>query len=201
VNEKGIDMNQPTDKQAVGKIAPDFSLRDATGHTWQLSALRGQVVTLLFYPGDETLICTRQLCSVRDHWQAYLTSGSQVLAISPDSPDTHKHFASHHNLPMPLLSDSHRQITQLYSSHSWFPIWSTRAVVIIDAKGIIRYHSVMLRVFRPTDEAVLSAIHLAQYDLMLDHRTQNITSDTPLKAETNNPARNIVSSKRDITKN
>ena len=201
-------MNQAIDKQALGKIAPDFSLQDATGHTWQLSALRGQVVTLLFYPGDETLICTRQLCSVRDHWQAYLASGSQVLAISPDSSDTHQQFANHHNLPMPLLSDSHRRITRLYSNHPWFPTWSTRAVVIVDARGIIRYHSVMLRVFRPTDEAVLSAIHLAQYDVMLDHRTQNIIADTPLNVnthqplrESNNLVRNIISSRRGITKN
>jgi thioredoxin-dependent peroxiredoxin len=164
-------MNQAIGRQAIGKPAPDFSLADATGHIWQLSALRGQVVALLFYPGDETLICTRQLCSVRDHWQAYMATGSQVLGISPDSATRHEEFAGHHNLPMPLLSDPHREVTRIYGGHSWFPIWSTRAVIIVDAKGLIRYQSVMLRTFRPSDEEVLSAIHLAQYDVMLEQRS------------------------------
>jgi peroxiredoxin Q/BCP len=50
----------------IGSTAPDFSLSDGDNRTWRLSDQRGQVVVLLFYPGDETPICTRQMCSVRD---------------------------------------------------------------------------------------------------------------------------------------
>ena len=65
-----------------GHPAPDFSLRDANGREWRLGNQRGKVVVLLFYPGDETPICTRQMCSVRDRWSDYEATGAEVVGIS-----------------------------------------------------------------------------------------------------------------------
>ena len=70
-------MSKPEDPQ-VGAAAPDFTLKDGKGAEWRLSDKRGQVVVLLFYPGDETPICTRQMCSVRDHWDDYAATGAEV---------------------------------------------------------------------------------------------------------------------------
>ena len=51
----------------VGSPAPDFTLpgtSPSTGDTeFTLSEQRGRPVVLAFYPGDETPVCTRQLCS------------------------------------------------------------------------------------------------------------------------------------------
>ena len=49
----------------VGDRAPDFALEGTDG-TFRLSDHRGQRVVLLFYPGDETAVCTKQFCSYRD---------------------------------------------------------------------------------------------------------------------------------------
>src|SRR6266508_3638366 len=51
----------------VGERAPEIDLPDGNGERWQLSGARGRKVVLLFYPGDETPVCTKQLCSVRDN--------------------------------------------------------------------------------------------------------------------------------------
>ena len=53
---------------AVGRAAPDFTLpgTDGTpdGHReYTLSEFKGQPVVLVFYPGDNTPVCTRQLNS------------------------------------------------------------------------------------------------------------------------------------------
>ena len=91
------------DKPTLNSPAPDFTLKDANGDDWRLSDQRGKVVVLLFYPGDETPICTRQMCSVRDRWDDYVATGAEVVGISSDSIESHRKFAEHHNLPLRLL--------------------------------------------------------------------------------------------------
>src|SRR6186997_1008866 len=98
-------MSKETEAR-VGAAAPDFSLTDGAGETWRLSDQRGRVVVLLFYPGDETPICTRQMCSVRDRWEDYSATGAEVVGISTDSVESHQKFAANHHLPLRLLSDT-----------------------------------------------------------------------------------------------
>ncbi len=151
----------------IGSPGPDFSLLDSRNVKWRLSEHIGKVVALLFYPGDETLVCTKQLCDVRDNWGKYMDTGADVIGISPGTAEQHLQFADHHKLPLPLLADPNREITTIYASHWLLPIWSTRGVVIIDAKGIVRYKSVIVRALRPTDEEVLSSINMAKYDRLV----------------------------------
>ena len=88
----------------INEPAPDFSLPDGDGEQWRLSDHRGKVVVMLFYPGDETPVCTRQMCSVRDRWEDYRETGAEVVGISSDSVESHQKFAEHHDLPLRLLS-------------------------------------------------------------------------------------------------
>ena len=143
--------------------APDFTLKDGDGNDWRLSDHRGRVVVLLFYPGDETPICTRQLCSVRDRWDEYVATGAEVVGISSDSIESHKKFAEHHNLPLRLLSDSEGTASKLYGARSLIPGKVARSVFVIDAAGILRHSDVRpLGLFKPRDDATIAAIKAAQ---------------------------------------
>jgi peroxiredoxin Q/BCP len=151
------------DSQQVGATAPDFTLKDGNGDEWRLSDQRGRVVVLLFYPGDETPICTRQMCSVRDRWEDYATTGAEVVGISTDSVESHKKFAEHHELPLRLLSDTSGEVANLFGARSLIPGKVARSVFVIDANGVIRYRDVRpLGLFRPKDDEVLKAIREAQ---------------------------------------
>lgn len=119
----------------VGAPAPDFSLINERGEEWRLSDKRGRVIALLFYPGDETLVCTRQMCSVRDHWAEYVETGAEIVGISRGTIESHQHFADRHRLPLSLLADPEGAVTKTYSSHPLLPSWATRALTVIDAKG------------------------------------------------------------------
>lgn len=146
----------------VGQPAPDFRLRDGAAQAWKLSDQRGKVVVLLFYPGDETPICTRQMCSVRDRWDDYSATGAEVVGVSTDSVESHKKFADHHDLPLRLLSDEGGDVARLYGAQSLIPGKVARSVFVIDANGIVRYRDVRpLGLFRPKDEDVLRAIRAA----------------------------------------
>lgn len=146
----------------IGENAPDFTLKDGNGNNWKLSEQRGKTVVLLFYPGDNTPVCTKQLCSVRDNWADYAATGAEVVGISTDSPESHKDFVKKHNLPLTLLSDETGEISKKYDATSWIPGRSARAVVVIDKSGKIRHHQVQsLSLFRPKDDEVLAAIRAA----------------------------------------
>jgi len=146
----------------IRDTAPDFTLKDGEGKDWTLSGQLGRTVVLLFYPGDNTPVCTRQLCSVRDHWGEYQLTGAEVVGISTDSVASHKDFAAEHDLPLRLLSDPDRKVSEMYDMKSWLPGRSARGVVVIDRAGKIAYQKVqVLSIFRPADEDVLEAIRNA----------------------------------------
>jgi len=150
-------------KPSVGSTAPDFSLPDGNGNQWRLSEQRGKVVVLLFYPGDETPICTAQLCSVRDRWEDYVATGAEVVGISKDSVESHRKFAEHHELPLRLLSDANGEVSQLYGAQSLIPGKVARSVFVIDSDGILRYADVRpLGLFKPKDDVTIAQIRAAQ---------------------------------------
>jgi peroxiredoxin Q/BCP len=146
----------------TGETAPDFTLKDGDGHNWTLSDQRGKTVVLLFYPGDNTPVCTAQLCSVRDHWSEYQATGAEVVGISTDTVESHQGFAEKHSLPLRLLSDADRKVSEMYDMKSWLPGRSARGVVVIDKDGKIAYAKAeALSLFKPSDADVLEAIKSA----------------------------------------
>ena len=147
----------------INEPAPDFSLPDGDGKQWRLSDHRGKVVVLLFYPGDETPICTRQMCSVRDRWDDYVATGAEVVGISTDSVESHRKFAEHHKLPLRLLSDADGSASKLYGARSLIPGKVARSVFVIDASGIVRHSDIRpLGLFKPKDDETIAAINAAR---------------------------------------
>jgi thioredoxin-dependent peroxiredoxin len=146
---------------SMGDLAPDFELPDSDSKAWRLSEHRGKVVALVFYPKDETPVCTKQMCSMRDNWADYEALGAEVVALSVGSVSQHKQFADHYNLPQTLLADEKGEVTKLMNVKSLFG-GSQRAVIVIDKQGIIRYRKSVMPLFRPSDDEVLTAIRNAQ---------------------------------------
>ncbi len=147
----------------INTTAPNFTLTDGDGSEWTLSDYKGKTVVLLFYPGDNTPVCTAQLCSVRDHWSEYQATGAEVVGISTDTVESHKGFAEKNQLPLRLLSDADRKVSEMYDMKSWLPGRSARGVVIIDGTGKVAYHKAeAISLFKPSDDDVLAAILLAQ---------------------------------------
>ena len=152
-----------SNKLKLNDPAPDFTLPGGDGRDWRLTDNRGKVVVLLFYPGDETPICTRQMCSVRDRWPDYQATGAEVVGISTDSVESHQQFAEHHRLPLRLLSDPDGKVSELYGARSLIPGKVARSVFVIDAEGKLRYQDVRpLGLIKPKDDVIISAIREAQ---------------------------------------
>jgi peroxiredoxin Q/BCP len=121
----------------VGEQAPDFELPGTDG-PFKLSEHRGERVVLLFYPGDNTMVCTKQFCSYRDRAEDFAALNATVLGISSQDLASHEGFIAKHGLNVPLLSDVDRQVAKAYSAFS--PrLGIKRAVIVIDEEGIVRH--------------------------------------------------------------
>jgi thioredoxin-dependent peroxiredoxin len=121
---------------SVGTFAPDFSLGDDSGLVVKLSALRGRNVVLVFYPGDDTPGCTRQLCQFRDSWEAAHERGVEVFGVNPQSAAKHARFRSKFQFPFPLLVDKGRYVAKLYNANG---LIVKRTVYLIGPDGAIRF--------------------------------------------------------------
>jgi peroxiredoxin len=140
---------------AVGDKAPDFSLPGTGGRSYSLSQYAGQTVVLVFYPGDDTPVCTKQLNCYNNELAQFTDVGAQVLAVSAQDMASHERFATKHGFQFPLLSDTDKAVAGLYGTLGplGFP---RRSVFVIDSQGIVRYahRAIAGLTFRPVDELV-----------------------------------------------
>ena len=121
----------------VGEPAPDFEL-DGTDGSFRLSDHRGERVVLLFYPGDNTAVCTKQFCSYRDNAEAFGALDATVVGISSQSVESHLGFSDKHGLNVPLLADEDSAVAKSYGAHAPM-IGTKRAVIVVDEEGVVRH--------------------------------------------------------------
>jgi len=127
-------------KVKVGDAAPDITLRSHTGELVSLKELLGKKdVVLYFYPKDDTPGCTAEACAFRDSYEVFKQYGAEVIGVSSDSIDSHRGFASKHNLPFILLSDGEGKARKIYGVTSTLGMLRGRVTYIIDRKGIVRH--------------------------------------------------------------
>ncbi len=139
----------------VGDVAPDFTLPGTSNQNYSLSQFRGQTVVLVFYPGDATMVCTKQLCSYNQELQQFKKVNAQILAISAQDMASHEDFSTAQGFGFPLLSDTDKTVANLYSVVGLLGL-PRRSVFVIDANGVIKYaHRALLGLtFRPVSELI-----------------------------------------------
>jgi peroxiredoxin Q/BCP len=145
----------------VGQVAPAVTLAgtdntDEGRRDYSLEEYRGQVVVLVFYPGDSTPVCTRQLNTYTEDIDSFTEAGAQVLAVSPQSVQSHDDFSCKQGgFAFPLLADTDKAVGELYGILGPLGFYR-RSVFVIDAEGIVRYaHKAIAGLtFRSTDELV-----------------------------------------------
>ena len=141
----------------VNDRAPDFVLQGDNGEDYRLSDHAGEKVLLVFYPGDNTPVCTAQLCEYRDGIEEFAGLGVSVVGISSDGLESHQKFRAKHKLPFILLSDPDLEVAKRYGSKGALGL--KRSVFLVDEEGIVRYaHIEALAIFRRKPKELLEVI-------------------------------------------
>lgn len=123
----------------VGKPAPDFELLDQDGLPVRLSAYRGQSnVVLFFYPKDNTLVCTLEVCAFRDAHAVLMDLDAVVLGVSGDPVTSHLSFSQRWKLPYQLLTDPDGAVREAYGVVRTMGLFGGRITYVIDKEGNIR---------------------------------------------------------------
>lgn len=140
---------------SIGSAAPDFSLISDKGDTIRLSDYRGKnPVVLIFYPGDKTPGCTKQLCAVRDDYADFKKEGAVVFGVNPADSASHRAFSDKYGFQFPLLIDKGKKIAEQYGAGGLFV---SRTVYVISAKGTILFAKRGM----PPDSEIIAALHAA----------------------------------------
>jgi thioredoxin-dependent peroxiredoxin len=123
---------------SLGSVAPDFSLVSEKGDTIHLADFKGKKsIVLIFYPGDQTPGCTRQLCAIRDDYSQFEQKNAIVFGVNPAGKDSHKKFIEKQHYQFSLLIDEGQKVAELYGAKG---LMVKRTVVVIDTKGNIAYY-------------------------------------------------------------
>ena len=101
---------------AVGDVAPEVALPDATGTMHRLTDQRGRWTILYFYPKDDTPGCTTEACEFRDANATITERGADVWGISPQGAKSKRAFAEKFELPFVLLADEDHAVADAYGT-------------------------------------------------------------------------------------
>lgn len=145
----------------IGERAPSFTLPGTDGtvagrRDHSLDDYRGRPVVVVFYPEDRTPVCTEQLRTYTAAIADFDDVGAQVLAVSPQSIESHEGFAREHGgFAFPLLADEQREVGDAYGIIGPLGFYR-RSAFVVDRTGVLRYahRSTAGHTFRPTAELV-----------------------------------------------
>ena len=140
-----VAQENPAKPPAVGDSAPDFTLPYATkdsvaSEELKLSSLFGKrSIVLAFYPADWSGGCTKEMCTMRDNYDALASLSAEILPISGDYEFSHHEWAKFHTLPFRLVSDHSHRIARMYASYNEVRGFDNRTVYVISKEGKIVY--------------------------------------------------------------
>jgi peroxiredoxin Q/BCP len=145
----------------VGDEAPDFTLPGTGGQDYTLSSFRGKPVVLVFYPGDNTAVCTSQLKAYNADFDEFADVDAQILAISPQDVTSHEGFTCKHGFKFPLLADVDKKVGSAYGVLG--PVgFYRRSVFVVDGEGVIRYaHRALAGLTYKSSDDLVKAVRAA----------------------------------------
>ncbi len=139
------------------KKAEDFTLPDQDGNEFTLSKYFGKKILLVFYPKDNTAVCTKQLCNYSENFDKFLESDIQVVGISIDSIESHKEFHKKQNLKFPILSDATKEVSKKYDAIGILGL-AKRKLVLISEDGKLLNENYSIPLFYKDSDFILNKL-------------------------------------------
>jgi len=141
----------------IGDKAPLFSLQNQAGKKISLRDYKNKKnILLIFYPGDNTPGCTKQLCNIRNDFSRFTKLDTIVFGINHADNKSHQKFIDQYKFPFDLLIDTDRKVSRKYKAIKFMfgHISIKRSVILINKEGKI----IFLKRGMPTDDEILKSL-------------------------------------------
>ena len=121
----------------LGDIAPNFRLKTMEGNEFELYQNLDIKVLLVFYPKDDTPVCSSQLTEYNNNYDEFILNGIKVVGINADTIQSHSNFCKKLNLKFPLLADKEKEVSRLFGAINFFGTNKRMLVLIGQDKKVI----------------------------------------------------------------
>jgi thioredoxin-dependent peroxiredoxin len=121
----------------LGDTVQNFSLQNDNGEEFELYKSLNQKVLLVFYPKDDTPVCSSQLAEYNENIDEFIKHGIKVIGINSDTNQSHIDFSSKLKLKFPLLTDIHKKIGRQFYAINIFGLTKRKLVLIGPDKRIL----------------------------------------------------------------
>jgi len=142
----------------MNRKAVEFSLPDQEGDIFTLSKSLDKNIALIFYPKDNSPVCTKQLCDYRDNLNLFYQNNILPIGISIDSIESHRSFYEKYKLNFRILSDSTSEVSKNYDALNFLKI-NKRKIVIINKSMEIIFEDSVIPFFYTKSEDLIKKIN------------------------------------------
>lgn len=144
------------------KIVENFTLKDQSGNTFDLYKNLDKKVLLVFYPKDDTPVCSTQLSDYNSNLGLFTANNIKVVGINSNSLEDHKKFCNKISITIPLLSDADKKVSSKFGALN--PLrFTKRKLVLIGVNKEILYQRTILPFRFVSTEEIISDLKLLNY--------------------------------------
>ncbi|MEJ2194641.1 MAG: redoxin domain-containing protein [Ignavibacteriaceae bacterium] len=139
------------------ELAKNFRLNDQNGLEFQLYENLDKRNLLVFYPSDDTIVCTRQLLNYNDYLPQFELNNIRIVGINTNSIKSHLSFYNKLGLKFRLLSDSNKRVSRDYGALNLLGT-NKRKLILIEKDKRIVYKKTVLSTFYLNGEQILKKL-------------------------------------------
>jgi len=121
----------------IGDIVKNFILKDQNGNDFNLYENLDRLILLVFYPKDNSPVCTRQLTNYNLNKTKFEEHGIEVIGINPESFESHTSFCNSIGSNLKMLSDNKKEIVKRFDALNFLGLTRRKLVLIGKDKKIL----------------------------------------------------------------
>ena len=138
----------------VGHEVENFRLKDQHGNIFDLYENLDKKVLLIFYPKDNTAVCSSQLRNYQFHESKFQSKGIRLVGINIADSKSHKVFCEEINIDFQLLSDENKTISRRFGALNLLGSNKRKLVLIDTNKEIVLEEEVSYFSYPSADEII-----------------------------------------------
>jgi len=120
------------------KKAENFILKDQRGEEFELYKHLDHYVLLVFYPKDNSRVCSVQLDNYQKNIKLFEEARIRPVGVNIESSDSHKSFCGNINIQFPMLSDPEKKVSKSFNALNFLSV-NRRKLVLISPSGEVVY--------------------------------------------------------------